>query len=95
MTFLSEMLGYPHHIPSHYNGKLVMRAFFIYIQLDISKINHMQTNGAGIFRDYTGKVDHLLLSPFTGIGRSMKIHCVEHHSALCHQVTRNRAVYTT
>ena len=54
-----------HHITTHNDRQLIMRAFVVNRQLDICEVNHMQIDRSGIRRQLLCQINDFLLRTLT------------------------------
>ena len=89
---LCQPLRDPHHIAAHDDRELVMRTFFVDIELDLCKIDIVQADRPCVDRDLLRKVDDLLQRPLTGIGRRIEIDGIDPDTALCDHIAGDRGI---
>ena len=91
-TFICKMFCDLHHITAHDDRKLLMRALFINIQLDICKVDHMQFDWSGIFCNDLRKIYNLLFCSLACVWWCMEICCIDVYSTFCDHISCNWTV---
>ena len=69
-----------------------MGTFFMDIELDIRKIDHMQVNRSRIPGYDPGQIDHLLSGPLAGERRRVKIYRVDLYPPFCYHIPGHRGI---
>ena len=83
-----------HHVSSHNDRQLIMRALIVDIKLDIRKVDDMQLDRSGIFCHFLCKIHNFLFCTFACIRRRMEVSSLKAYSTFGYHVSCNRAVDT-
>ena len=89
------MLCNTHHITTHDDCKLFMRALIIDIKLNIRKVYNVQTDRTTVACNQFCKVYNFLFCTFACVRRGMEIHCLDLDSTFCDHITCYWTVNTT
>ena len=94
VSLLGDGLGDTHHITTHDDRQLLVRALLVDLQLDIREVDDMQRDRSCVAGDFIGQIHDLLFRTLGGVWRCMEVGCLEHGTTTGDHVAGHRAVDT-